>query len=406
MKRTRKGVTNDIEFNNSKKILMFKNADYPDEKYNFLHPVPVTVGCNMLIIIKNQGGTKPDAIPVHKEFMMAEIDYFKREHDKNSNWRENTQTSEKVWTWEVPHQIAAQSVLVYILRVYQRSLMSEEEYGENKILNKTNCLEILQLADFLCDDIMKQETLEFVENNIDSDLVIDIFDNFGVQALLKDTARKFIKQNEKVKSSCNLTEIASVYQFFTHDDSKFCTKKENRILSVQYGENWETAFTGPIPDNSETFQLNFRIKLSDVSVYQSIRIGIVDSEAFEDEDSTIAYNLSALEEYQFSGFQLNTSSNKNIMVSWSGMMGETVLSNIPISHQHAPAQSFKKDESFTLTYTRKKLSITNTRGLTGSVKIDDTADKYRFFFTMSQDEKMRVGAEIEILPAFTAKLRD
>lgn len=394
-------------------ILKFKNKQYPDKEYVFLHPTQQTVGCDLLIIIKGISNEKSTAIPVYKEFMIQTIDYFKREYDEKSNWRESKLIEGNILTWQVPAGIEAQSVFLYIKSLYDESVMP---------LLKSSCLGILQLADFWCDDFMKEEAFKFVEKNIDSDLVMGIFDNFVLHAMLGDTVRTFLKQNLQIKSNCNCCDLAEVYRFFTRTDTKISIRDKNRTISIGNVEgaidDWESVFSGPFSESAE-IKLDFQINV-DPDLYSSIFVGIVDSEAFEDETFHVhATEDSDMEndeeDYQFSGFELNklnpdecaskrtVAMDMKTITSFSGI--KQTKTDALIIHKSAPIKSFVKDDTFTLIYTKKELFLKNTRGFNCSVEIEDTdtrftePENYRFFFTLSVNSTME-GTEITIIPPF------
>ena len=169
-------------------------------------------------------------------------------------------------------------------------------------LTKTTCLGILQLADFWCDDFMKNEALEFVKNHMDSDLAMNIFDNFGVHAILKDIVRKFIIANEQ---KCDCCEISKIYEFVTPTGSKcsknksICSTLGNRMVLVKQNKydaalnKWETVFTRQIPITADEFKLDFKLHFPgtkfDSKLSEGIYVGVIESEAFDvfgmDDDS-------------------------------------------------------------------------------------------------------------------------
>ena len=95
-------------------MLKFQDANFPKEKYTFMHPTLRTVGSDLLIVVRHNGdGGKNVAIPVQKAFMARTIEFFKRKYDGTSNWKESKPSTDKVLVWEVPENICAQSVFAY-----------------------------------------------------------------------------------------------------------------------------------------------------------------------------------------------------------------------------------------------------------------------------------------------------
>jgi len=396
MKRIRANISSDQD------VLKFQNAQFPKQEYDFIHPTMQTVGSDLLIIVKTKS-KKPVAIPVRKDFMAKTIDYFKREHDETSNWRESKPTEGGVRVWEVPENINAYSVDRYIKSLYDDSVMP---------LDNESCIGILQLADYWCDEYMKAEALAFIKKEMNSDMVSRVYDNSAVRDILKGTVMEFIEAKVNLSvACCACCKMSDIYQFdvLAKTPQPFCLSQNNTKLTVVNLTNdvkWSTVYSKPIPENAESFNFSFQLKLSSIkNTFGNILCGIVASVAFDEQEDNVGVN--EVQDYQSSGFQLKKHEhdvsdevkrlNNETILSFSGFVQE--LADISIIHESEPSKKFSQDDIFTLTYNKDELLLTNKRGFKGSVKLEnvDASMKYRFFFTVFTNDKNMIGSTVEIV---------
>jgi len=412
MKRIRANISVDQD------VLKFQDAEFPQTKYEFMHPTMQTLGSDLLIIVKRTS-KKPVAIPVRKEFMAKTIDYFKREHDANSNWKESKSVDGKVRVWEMPDKIDAQSVFLYVKSLYDESVMP---------LSKTSCLGILQLADYWCDDFMRKEALAFIEKNMDLDMVMDVYRNDAIRNTLEDIVKEFIER--KMESCCDGCILAKVLEFAdnAHIGELLSLSEDKRVLTIiapieetEKDDSWLTFYTGTIPHtHSEDVELKFQYCSP---IFENLMVGIVDADAFINEELVIVPDPRVLDpekniNKQHHAFRLKKFEegatedieryNEATAMSFSGAdLNESDRIDIPIINKSEPIHSFTEDDIFTLTYQQEDLEepdvlvLTNTRGFKGSVKLDFDNDYYdkRFFFTVGMNESM-VGKSLKIIQPY------
>ena len=182
-------------------LLRFQNENFSTKEYIFKYPNVRTIGCDLLIIVKSSKGGKSVAIPVDKKFMMGAIPYFKGQYDANSNWRESKNTDE-ILISEVPGLIDADSVYLYVKSLYDDSFDP---------LTKKTCLGICQLSNYWCDDFMMKESVLFIEENMDSKMIMQFYDNFDLRVILKDIFRLYIEKQEE--ACCDSCTIMSGHEF-------------------------------------------------------------------------------------------------------------------------------------------------------------------------------------------------
>ena len=417
MKRSRASITDDQD------ALKFQHDNFPKEEYTFMHPTMRTVGSDLLILARQFNGNtgmgpkskkKLAAIPVQKAFMARTIEYFKRKHDESSNWIESKPTVDDVLVWEAPENIFAKSVFAYIKSLHDCSVMP---------LSKKTCLGILQLAYYWCDDFMKKEALAFIEKNIDSEMVMGVYENAALRDILKDTVKAYIQRKEE--ACCTCCRFVNLYEFdnICYDDDmpedmvKTYDEKKTKIIAHSDNE-WTgclTVYTKPIPEGVEErvcgVKLSFQLIMEDADdhEYGDFYFGIVDSKASDKNESGVGFHTGHDQPYQCSGFQLvkyeygvdkeTKELNKKTMVSFSGL--NQTLTDIPTFHESNPVEAFTSDDIFTMTCYPDRLSVTNERGFNASVKIEanDVSTENRFFFTVGISNAM-IGAGFKIVTPF------
>jgi hypothetical protein len=100
--------------------LKFKHEDFPEDKFEFMHPNVKTNNCDVIILPFNKMFTqKQVAIPVDKS-LLAIIPYFAGQLNDTARWRETKKSKNGIITLTTPKEVNPKSVFSYIETLYRR----------------------------------------------------------------------------------------------------------------------------------------------------------------------------------------------------------------------------------------------------------------------------------------------
>jgi len=174
----------------------------PNEKYNVIHPSLVTIGADLYLLQKAEG-CKDNMIPVHREFIMTVIPYFAKQYSDDGIWREGKLKDHgDINISQLPESVNITAVVAYIKSLY------EVDYNPFSLVN---CLDILELADYWCDQFMKTECLNFIEEAMDDKLFDKIYENPRIQSSVGNIVKEYVKALHFV-GSLDLTGVNTVLQ--------------------------------------------------------------------------------------------------------------------------------------------------------------------------------------------------
>ena len=167
----------------SESKLKFTHVDYPEEKFEIMHPNVITANAEIIImpVNPNPDNGKYVGIPVHKDIMTC-IPYFAAQFKDNAKWRETEKLENGPLKTSVPEikGLQAKDVFSYVESVY---------YKEKNPLNKENCVPIFRLAQFWCDDFMLEESRRFITENIDEHIFSEITDDASLIACFSEVIK-------------------------------------------------------------------------------------------------------------------------------------------------------------------------------------------------------------------------
>ena len=235
--------------------LKFKHEDFPDEKYEFMHPVLRTRSCDVLILPSksDSNNTKQIAIPVDKSLLEI-IPYFQGQLNGSFNWRE-TKNTNGIVTLEAPEHIGADSIFSYIESLYTSGELS---------LTKKNCLDIFRLAKFWCDDFAAEQSEQFIKKNLDKAIFKTIIHCPELRLHLEDTIEQFT--DHLFENLPNPEVCFKKYQIRKFDGIRSENLKfSNDFSDVKFlhednvPKQWRTVFTEPISGDNQTTTMNFKI---------------------------------------------------------------------------------------------------------------------------------------------------
>ena len=247
--------------------LKFKHEDFPVENYEFMHPAPITRCCDVVILPFNSDSenTKQAAIPVHKSLLQI-IPYFRGQLNETFNWRE-TKNNNGIVTLEAPAHIGADSIFSYIESLYTSGELS---------ITKKNCLEILRLAKFWCDDFVAEAAEIFIKNNINEEIFMTIVRDSELMGHLDDVIEQLAYNifDDRQPMGCRdnffvmdqirkFSAIRSADLRFTNNfsDVEFVYEEEPHTPLATDICRWRTVFTKPISAYRTT--MNFKINWGD-----------------------------------------------------------------------------------------------------------------------------------------------
>jgi len=133
-----------------------KFVNYESEEFEVCHVTHNDYYCDLHIIASTPDQKDKYLIPVHKQFMINNLTYFKNMFDSNSNWAEGKSDSSKlahVINIEVPSPV---HFVKYI----------EAIYNEKFYINQINCADFHYIADYFQDDVLLPKIIEFIKENI------------------------------------------------------------------------------------------------------------------------------------------------------------------------------------------------------------------------------------------------
>jgi len=183
--------------------IKFKHPDFPEDEFEFMHPTVRTTNCDAIILPFNNNPDlqKQVAIPVDKSILEM-IPYYQSQLNNTVGWREMKESRNGIVLLTTPEEVSAKSVFSYIESLYS---------SNQSFISKENCLDILCLSKFWCDEFVAIQAESFIEKNMDEEIYKTIRKNGELQALLEEVLDKFtaslFKQAADSKSKFTILQI-------------------------------------------------------------------------------------------------------------------------------------------------------------------------------------------------------
>jgi len=372
-----------------------------NEKYNVIHPSQVSLAADLLLVQKTDD-EKDTVIPVHLGYIMTAIPYFAKQYDENGIWREGKlKDQDEYYVSNLPETVSVTSAVAYIKNLY------EDDFNP---FSRENCLGILELADYWCDDFMRTECLNYIEEVIDDNLFMKIYKNIRIQSSVEKIVSDYVKRERGL--DCSICEN-NRFHYLLPKESKLATlNKSNREVCSIGSESkckWELFATKTISKNisNHEIQLNFKVTQK---VFSNTYVGIV-SEDVDSDDVASIWDLPIGS--VFYGFRLNKfekgtadeiiNDGKNLRVTevaykGAGQLYPTKIEVFPIVNDSKPFDKFATSDVFTLVYSKTTLKLQNTRGFQASIELNRTPRfKCRFFVQIASNAS-NIGTGVELLP--------
>jgi len=367
--------------------LSFKHPDFPVETFNILHPHFNTKDCDVIILPFNQDPDhqKQVAIPMHRSLLQM-IPYFQGQLKNNVEWRETRTQSQTVTsnfiTLEMNTDVDARTVFDYLETFYKYTDQNFEW------ITKQNCLEVLILAKFWCDEFVAAHAESFIKKNIDRPIYDSIMNNVELRSLLESVVKQFtdyLFAHVKNPDLCFVTSTKMITKFDKTRSTDSETMKFMNDYSDVFSKNnftWEDCFTEPVSDDHSKTVINFKPFCSKKTKFWcNFIVGVIDKHASETDVLNSADIKNCV--FRFESKVCSGSSKLNCLRCSYDCNGELVSVDVPRINKTAPLSDFKLGESFKLVYNRgtHMLTLSNNRGFSHSVSY--CAEGCRFFFKLS-----------------------
>ena len=200
-------ITIPDEDNDLLNLLLFEDDQIDNTKYRIEHPMKCTVGADLLIkcsvfsseatisMINVENSENSDAvevldnrellIPVHRKILEATVPYFSAMFNNNNNWRQSEDKIGSTKFVTAPEHIPGNVVLKYIAMKYNSVNKKLGNENLDTRIKEMECLDLLDLAIFWADDKIKTKFEKWLENNINVNLISEIYDHPRLKELLK-----------------------------------------------------------------------------------------------------------------------------------------------------------------------------------------------------------------------------
>jgi len=344
-----------------------------------------------LLLIQKTGDRREDqkdtVIPVHRDFIMTVIPYFAAQYDENGIWREgNLKDQEKYYVSNLPTTVNITSVVSYIKNLYE---------DDHQPLTEENCVDILELADYWCDEFMKNECLRYIEEVMDDDLFMKIFKNPRVRNSVENIIEQYVKRERS--SACGICDNNRFHFFLPKKSSITCLKNSNRLISFlpipELEQEWFQYDTVNIPRNIGKQEIRLKFQVTQPS-FANTRIGIAEKNNNEKYAVSTFCGFRLLK-YDLDATEAEKQKNKTLVVASGGTEGTRF---IPIMNDTKPFIKFLLSDVFTLIYSKTLLTLKTDRGFSCDIALDSSLGlTYKFvvsqFVTQFNEDK-----GLELLP--------
>jgi len=373
-----------------------------NEKYNVIHPSLVTIGADLYLLQKTEG-CKDTVIPVHREFIMTVIPYFAKQYSDDGIWREGKlKDQEDINISQLPETVNITAVVAYIKSLY------ETNYNPFSL---ENCLDILELADYWCDQFMKTECLNYIEEAMNDDLFEKIYDNPRIQSSVGKIVNDYMKRERSL--NCHICENNRFHVLLPKKSTSavltnsnraivFKTEPENSNFPIWDFPIWDFYTTRCIPKNSAHHEIQLKFRITHNCLVNAF-VGIVDDSV----NASDVFDVSKITSpNMFYGFCMNKflhvlDAKTTIEAGRPGLSQKFL--HVPILNDTTPFDKFVQNDVFTLIYSETILKLESDRGFKCCVQLDPAPEvKFKFCVQISNHKKDRSndGKGLELLPDF------
>jgi len=372
-----------------------------NDKYNVIHPSQVSLAADLLLIQKHVGG-KDTVIPVHRNYIMKSIPYFAKQYNENGIWREGKlKDQEEYHVSNLPETVSVTSVVAYIKNLY------EDDYNPFSV---ENCLDILELADYWCDEFMKTECLNFIEAAMNDDLFSRIFENSRIHNSVGRIVNEFVRRERSLK--CEVCENNRYHVFLPKESPTVVLTKSNRAIHFKSEpveiNDWDVFTTKMINTNTINHDVSLKFMVTQF-LFSNVFVGIVNDNL----DAVSLTDLTSLPEgYEFWGFRMQKyksdvtketkEKHKTLLVAchYKNNLSHAKQS-ILVDNDTKPFDRFVNDDVFTLVFTKTLLKLRNDRGFECEIKMNHTSPRLNLKFAVQiGHSEFNEGKGLELLPNF------
>lgn len=371
------------------------------EKYNVIHPSVVTLGADLYLLQKS-GGSKDTAIPVHREFIITVIPFFAKQYSDDGIWREGKlKDLGDISISKLPETVNIKAVVAYIKSLY------EIDYNP---LSLATCLDILELADYWCDQFMKTECLNFIEEAMNDDLFEDIYENPRIQGLVGKIVKEYVRGDLKCYT-CENNKF-HVFQSKKKRTSAVLSKSNTAIHFKTEPGNvnntfWDVFTTRSIPKNQSQQEIRLKFKVTN-NDFRNVFVGIIDGNVKFQFSKKEPMSTITDQRYRFCGFRLNRYIDVDDMTE-TILRARTVFDllpksvDVPIVNDTKPFDRFLQNDVFTMIYSKTLLKLESDRGFKCCVELTRAPRvSFRFCVQVANniDDESNDGNGLELLPDF------
>lgn len=148
-----------------------------------LFSILVTNSADFVILPDNPDpeNKKQVVIPAHKDLMIM-LPYFRAQLNKGSDWKELR--SKTMLEVTVPLKVDPKAVFSFVESIYDKKL---------KPLTQENCIDILKLSIFWCDDFMIEQSKHFIADNLNAEMCQVICSDFEISHHLQNLMTEVFK---------------------------------------------------------------------------------------------------------------------------------------------------------------------------------------------------------------------
>ena len=238
-----------------------------NDKYNVIHPSQVSLAADLLLVQRTDD-KKDTVIPVHRDFIMTTIPYFAKQYDENGIWREGKlKDQEEYYVSNLPETVSVNSAVAYIKNLY------EDEFNP---FSEENCLDILELADYWCDEFMKTECLKFIADAMTDDLFMRIYKNSRIQSCAENIVDEYVTRDRSL--TCGICENNRFHFFLSKTTDSVVLENSNRaayaVGAPTQSKIWALFTTNTVPRMPSNHELRVKFKINNIS--SNSYVGIVD----------------------------------------------------------------------------------------------------------------------------------